>query len=463
MPISQTVSGIILFDPLNSTSTGWSKHQIGWGGASGTLTLYPTYFMDFQDSTPGSSGFDLTGWFSKTLNVGIGPGRRIRISQRINYVDIGAVGCPSASWFTAEAVVLGALVVGSTSLSTNNYYSAAPLFDWRQWLGSMPTAFADNQTIIINKVEVANPGSASGPFEEGACNSFVRNLLIYTSDMVTVAGLATGQKVELYRASDNHLIGSGTVSGGASSVGIDTSLEAILPELLYVKIYGIDGSTLLETSSGYQMCGGDTWTWTPAGTFVPTVDNYVIYRQAALASPKIATITSTLLDSNAQPYPNATVYFYTSRGTLSATSAVTDVNGQVTVQLTSDTYGLVVVAAQFPGDANVAPNSGAVSLHVFYDAEVADPSQDFQFYCEGVQYIFTSGTYSLISDNVVGQFQIGLSAWDDGIATLGLVSIYRQGVKEFSGVMAIPERTISGASPDSIWARCILVAKHPTN
>jgi hypothetical protein len=107
-------------------------------------------------------------------------------------------------------------------------------------------------------------------FWAGQRDEYWQHLVICSSVNLTVAGLAAGQKVELYRASDNYLIGSAIASGSSVAISMDSEN---FPLNCYLKVYATDAATLIETTSTYEMCGGDTWGWTPpAVTYANVLD-----------------------------------------------------------------------------------------------------------------------------------------------------------------------------------------------
>jgi len=80
-----------------------------------------------------------------------------------------------------------------------------------------------------------------------------------TPTSCTVVDLLQGQKVELYRASDNALIDSKT-AGGSGEV-ILSLVGQTLPVNAYFKVYDTDGITLLYTGQSQSVNGGDEFTY----------------------------------------------------------------------------------------------------------------------------------------------------------------------------------------------------------
>jgi hypothetical protein len=278
--------------------------------------------------------------------------------------------------------------------------------------------------------------------------NWVDRVVISLSQYVTVAGLTPGQKVELYRSSDNVKLDTQTCAAApATSVVFDIDAEDY-PEQMYLKIYATDGATLIETSSSYDVCGGDTWEWTAdAGTLKITSDAFIIYRGAATGTPKTAAITANLKTVGGADYPGALIYFQAVNGTVSPSSDTTDAGGDAHTTLTSlmTAHGIAVVKAQWLGDANVPACSTYIMVHVFYDLEVPDSTVGFQLYVEGYPVEFVSGKYGINAQGKPESFEVEIPEWDTNIVPFGLVAIYRKGVKEFAGVYLTPDRHLSDA------------------
>jgi Bacterial Ig-like domain (group 1) len=293
----------------------------------------------------------------------------------------------------------------------------------------------DHDNCLV-KISVANTAYA-----------LIDHLIICTSDLLTVNGVIPGQVVKLYRASDDALLSTQTCAVGATSVQFDISAQDF-PLRLYFKAYASDG-TLLETTTSYSMCGGDTWAWSAAlGLIDAEADQFVIYRSESSGSPKSAIITGTLLKPDGSPYAGKTVQFSTSVGTLSAASAVTDSNGEAKVTLTATgEFGLAVVQVTWGGDSTLSAGVAFATLHIFCNVEKPRSSEGFQFFCEGVEIRISTGTYDLYSDNVTSVFDVTLLEWTPYIIPFGLVSIYRKGVLEFSGVLTTLERKLKQPNP----------------
>lgn len=275
--------------------------------------------------------------------------------------------------------------------------------------------------------------------------SWMDRIVICLSQYVTVTGLAPGQKVEVYRSIDDTKITEATCAAEEDHIQLDVDAEDF-PEQMYMKVYATDGETLIETTSSYKMCGGDTWNWTVgAGTLTIANDAFIIYRSSAGGTPKTANITANLKTLAGEPYPNVEILFSTTLGTLDPSSDLTDASGDAYSVLSSTVHGIAVVTARWLGDANVPPCSAFCVVHVFYDAEVPDSSQGFQFYVQGFQFPFDSGSYGFNKEGQPETFEVEIPEWDARLVPNGLVNIYRKGVNEFAGILKAPERTLSEA------------------
>jgi hypothetical protein len=273
------------------------------------------------------------------------------------------------------------------------------------------------------------------------------DIVICKSETVTVTELVEGQKVELYRAIDSVKIDDATCAAGQTSVDLDIADEHF-PEQMYMKVYGTNGTTLLETTASYSICGGDAWEWyAEAGTMTLTRDDFLIYRIASGVLPKSTSIVANLKTPAGANYPNALITFSAVKGTVSPSSDTTDSNGNAHTTLNSLTtvFGLAVVKAQWLGDANVPACSTYIVVHVFYDAEAPDADVGFQLYVEGYPLEFVSGKYGMNGQGTAESFEVEIPEWDDNITPFGLVSIYRKGMKEFAGVYLTPDRHLSDA------------------
>lgn len=319
---------------------------------------------------------------------------------------------------------------------------------WTLKKGTIPSNFALGANRLIHASVITDTGTEWNPTSD-----WIDHLVICTSQYITVTGLHPGQKVAIYRSSDNVKISEATCAEGATSVAVDVDSEDY-PEYMYLKVYATDSATLIETTSAYVMCGGDIWYWvSPYGSLTIATDAGIIIRTAGTGDPKTANIRATLLTLAGDPAPGKTIYFYASRGTLGAASDITDASGQAHTTLTSATHGIATVKAVWNGDVDIPAASAYTMLHIFYDAEVGDDDKAFQFYVEGVELSYSNGSYFLASSADPQEFSVEIPEWVSTITRRGLVSIYRKGVKDYGGVltkihrsMAAPPQVVLGGT-----------------
>jgi len=437
MTISRQTIGLILLEECDSLGA-WTKQH--------TASAYQS--VDTTDKQSGTASFLTTssnstspyysyGAFTKQLNMGTGVGRLIRIFYKVHNagvgITVGAFAVYTTDW--KSPVVRVGTVGGATTWSTATYETPA----------GNPEG--------IQNCELAFAYAFSGS------TIHADRLVICQSKNLILADLAVGQTVLLYRASGTFL-DTQTVAAGASSVTFDVSAENV-PENMYFKIYASDGTTLIETTTTCEMCGGDEWTWTASpGTLTLAADAFIILASSTgspTAAPYVVRATATLRRLNGDPYTGEAISIIVGRPdavTYCDSSLTTDSNGEAWYEFNSTVGGLQVVAAIWGGDSTVPSATVHVVVHVFAALEKLDKNKNFQLYVEGTEYEFNGGNYYLCSENVLGQFEVTVPTWPDvKPVVMGLVSIYRKGVKEFAGVLKIVERgllpkTITLTGPD---------------
>jgi len=434
MPISKTVSGLIYFDELDSLS-GWTPVPINLGAGDQIVNV------DTGNKHSGSGSIKNrvkthygggAGYVEKNINVGYGEGRRVRVwhktahggSQSYRFASV----CMNGGWYSGW------------KFSMPSPWEDGFTHDWQIEKGTLTaTGYYATQGVVNVDICLFNNGYPLGAYDDAWCD----RLVIAQSDVVTVSSLTPGQKVEIYRASDNTLVASGTCQAGQSTVGLNIDAEDY-PEQMYLKVYATDGVTLVETTTAYQMCGGDTWDWTTgAGTLTVETDTVVIYRLQCGDTPNHAHLTAQLKTLQGAPYPGKTVTFSTTLGSVSPDSDTTDSNGEAHTTLTCPTHGFAVAKANWAGDQSVPACSAYCVVHIFYNAEVGDSSKGFQFYVQGIEYSFTAGRYAWNERGELEEFEVELPEWPSTLTVNGLVSIYRKGIKEFSGILKAYERSLS--------------------
>lgn len=437
MTVSRSTAGLILKENCDGPVGGYNDGPCTWDWT--WWALNPSYMLagnsDSSNKAEGTAsihtqtlvGYPIAWWWGyirKYANVGYGAGRRIHFYQKVANLNIWVPG--------SEGV---GLVVNVGAVDDDFYAKANQ--DWTWMHGTLTV---EGTAILCNYQYIY------GGYSHGGDN-WIDYIVVTRNDYIRITGLTPGQKVEVYRSSDNTKMDTQTCAGGTTYVDLNI-LTYPFPVQGHFKIYGTDGSTLIETTSPADVCPGDIWDWTAGNGTLSVASNYgIIYRSAATGTPKTATITANLKTAAGANYPGATIYFSTVLGSVTPASAVTDANGNAGTSLTSTVHALAVVKAQWLGDATVPACSAYCLVHVFYEAEVPDMSKKFQVYVEGVEYAYVpSGSrYTLNEMGVVNDFEVELPAWVSTITPNGLVSIYRKGVQEFAGILKKMNRSLSDA------------------
>jgi hypothetical protein len=430
MPISRITQGLIVHDELD-TFDGWAFQFTPYSAYP-----YPTDTVDTAVKHSGTASLKANwpGWadapygavgFSKTLDVGSGAGRVVRIWHKTT-----AGGIFNGYAFFINSGVWHSIAAANTPVDGSAH-------DWQKEVSSIPDGYTGNRSCTIGYASIYPTGLA--------CYDYVDHLVICRGHNLVVSGLTPGQKVEIYRSSDNVKLDTQTCAGGASAVTMVITGEDY-PEQMYLKVYGTNGTTLIETTTSYEMCGGDDWTWNSGvGTIKLTSDVVIIYRAAAVGTPKNASLTANLKTTGGANYPGATIQFTTPLGTMTPTSDTTDANGNAHSALTATSHGLAIVKAAWIGDANVPACSTYCVVHIFYEVEAGDSDKEHQFFIEGIEYVFVQGRYAWNEQGKRETFEIEIPEYVSTITRGGLVSIYRRGVKDFAGVLKGRERSLSDA------------------
>ena len=440
MPISKTAQGLIVFDEFDEIGGWWFRSHLSefpYGDGFGS------YIVDTSDKHSGAASLRGT-WpyspydpdkygimgFRKQLDIGTGAGRVVRIWHKLagGYLLRGSYGVMFADGYYSWTPVTDC---HSTPAENTNHA-------WQREGFTIPTAVTGSQYVVCGYLSDCT---------EAVPYTYVDRLVIAKGTTVTITGLTPGQKIKIYRSSDDHLIDTQTCAAApATSVALDISAEDF-PEQMYLKIYGTDGTTLIETTTSYEMCGGDVWAWTAGlGTLSLASDVFIICRGAAAGTPKTANITATLLTGGGLPYgPGKTVYFTTNLGSLHDASDTTDADGKAHTELTGTVHGRAVITATWLGDATVPACSAYCTVHIFYETENGDPNKEYQFILEGVEYAFTGGHYAWNEQGVPETFEVEPPEYLDTITRGGIVSIYRHGVADFAGVLRGVNRSLNDA------------------
>lgn len=276
------------------------------------------------------------------------------------------------------------------------------------------------------------------------------DLVIMLDTVITVNGMLSGQKIELYNAGGG-LLWSWTSPAPGTSTTFDVSslITTAYGFLGYFKVYDTDGTTLLYTGTTIVIWGGDVYTWVPnLSTQAISAVSTLVYRTGSGLSPGSSVVTVTLTDFVAgTPVSGKTITFTPNLGTCSPTSAVTDVNGQVQTTFTPGSVaGLGGVQAIFGGDATYGPSNCQQLIDIYYTQVVPYASKDFQVFIAGQEVVFNVGSYTLSSDFKPQPFSVSTPSMTVSVEGWWAVEIYRLGTKEFAGRIMHRKR-VSGTNP----------------
>jgi hypothetical protein len=447
MPITQLVNGLIVYEGLDTAAdlATWTFGQ--WTTTYGEI-IWTTGPGISSYAAPGQSSSFNVGmnsmfaggvnnpwlaevYLSKTLNLGSGHGRRVHV-----YVttagNVGPYGCLPATCYPFSTSV-GVVIAGFTCANVTSP-GAFQLVS-----GTIPDTTIGATVCYL--AEIQYNGEDLTDIRGGEC--WVDHLVICLNDNLTITGLTPGQKISVYNAAGTLLVSS-TVAAAQNQLILALPATEPFPEQMYLQVYALDGQTLIETTPLTTICGGDVWAWSsPVPELQASAANFIIYAKNSAGPTKRTTISMTLLQGSGTPYVGAKLQLSATIGTLSATSVVTNNQGFASVSFSSGQSGLAVITVTTAGYVNVASATAYIPIHVFGGEEISDPTQPFQVYIEGVQYVFADGNYTRSADGVVGQFEVDIPVYLPTIVPLGLVSIYRLGVLDFRGILTRIERTLS--------------------
>jgi hypothetical protein len=403
--LTQTTVGLIYkqsfegtFNPTIERSNSNQSAAIYGGGVDGSKY----YEIDTEE------GYHLSASWSADLG-----------SSPVKYIGVWQNGFAYGGY--------GALYVGSTETHSKGWsYPGSQAFTWGGWVNIS----SKNGTQTLKMYGSGGDGTPYHYSEAGFdC------IVILSGLSITVTNLQTGQKIEIYKADDT-LVGSATVGGGQTSVSIDVSSITIQPFAGYIKVYDINGSTLLYTLPTQNLSGGDSFSWSWGASYMTgPATSLRIYKQGGGGSPQSQSITVTLkslLDDS--PIQDKTITFTTSLGSVSPSSASTDSNGQASTTLTSgSTHGWAVVKASWVGDGNAGPSSCFVEVAVYDAPDSGDSSKGYQLFIQGIEYAYTSGSYTKVIDFQPQRFDIELAEVEASVDGALEIIIYHRGVKDFVG------------------------------
>lgn len=437
MPISRTINGLLTEIRCDNLTTDAWTFADSWAAPHAVWSNDATYKQEGTASLKCYIQAGETHSHSASAaspNVSMLQGARVHVWWKMKKTTLG-YPAPARYWFYIYSYL-------GRQTAIVPQQESPPDHDWTCMRTDIPTNALDGKDYGVFSV-------ATYIYYDGGWGSYAEmwtdHIVVSRSKYVKITGLVSGNKIEIYRTSDDVKVGEATCAPYETNVQIDLDLEEY-PLYCYFKIYGTDSLTLLEISGDLTVCGGDEWYWsTLEGTMTAASDVLTFVSLRGTGTPQSATVTATLRNAGGSLMPGKTILFTTSRGELSAASDVTDANGQASAVLTSLTHGIAVVRCNWPGDGDVPAATCWVTLHVLLTAEVGDSDKAFQFYVEGVELDFVpeASTYVLASQNAAQEFSVEIPEWDDRLTRRGIVNIYREGVQEYSGILIKEEESMA--------------------
>lgn len=251
--------GLIYSDELDSFA-GWANVRGGEWFLASIVTGKFGYAQVIELITSGGEGLGYSSGHSvKLIDLQSGSGRRIHIWTKTHVDSPPPNGHDLLTFYAVSLPGYGNYGTGATS--------------WTRQDITIPDGCIGPQYVSINN----NYLRTTDPFwYSGHSLGYVDHLLICRNDYVTVQGLRAGQKVELKKAANGSELGEATCQSGQTSVVLSIDLD-IVPILAYLKIYDVDGETLLETTPTYLMCAGDIWAWSQRKIDLIRLTSGVIY------------------------------------------------------------------------------------------------------------------------------------------------------------------------------------------
>jgi hypothetical protein len=298
MPLSRTVNGLLYEFSLDSLD------QVGYYPLSGP----PVWSVDTVDKKEGVGCLKAYGEFTSASYIVL-----------VSTVPLAVAGCRVHIWHKAttssqtwylkmNCTGQAGCVYGQIPYYTTTIISKAGSEAWTLKSADIPAGVAVGSNAILYP-------SVFSAAQYANIEDRVDRLVISTSRYLTITGLHFGQLVRIYRASDDVKIAEATCTPPNKFLVFNIDAEDY-PEYVYLKVYATDGATLVEITPMYRVSGGDTWNWVPPfGTLTITSSAYRLYRTGSGGSPQEADLTITLKTAAGAPYPNATIYVSTTRGT----------------------------------------------------------------------------------------------------------------------------------------------------
>jgi len=440
-PVVGETTGHIYIDTYNSSGAGLETrtdcgpipsgshvYEVVW--VSGKVTLY---LDGSQIGSTSDASIPTPGTYPGTP----GPqGGGYTIASWSYFGSIGAVW--NASCTLGSQTLLDYDTTTGTGTVDNGFYDTG-------WVTVTPTGV---QTVEM-KLRLYSGGLSQYPAV--IVTAIFDDLIIMADSQLTISGLLAGMKVELLDAG-NVVHGSVTCPVTNQDVYI-TGISALINTAYgfsgYFKVYNVDGTTLIHTTSLAPVWGGDVWQWVPNQTMISTSTTTTqIYRAGSGLSPGSAVVTATLTDpSTGNPIVGLTLTLTAVLGTCSPTSGTTDAYGKVTTTYTpGSSGGLGGVCASYAGSSTYSASLGQQLIDIYYGQIVPDASKDFQVFLEGQELVVATGNYKLSADFLPQAFTLVSPQLNTPVGGWWYVAIYRRGTLEFSGRILTRDR-VGGATP----------------
>jgi predicted RNA-binding protein len=309
----------------------------------------------------------------------------------------------------------------------------AEIFLNQQATDSQSTWFFKNETVATAAgAQTLKVGAESyatvHPLDNNVQHHYFDDLVVARSGLILVQQLAEDWTARLYDAADV-LIAEAEEDGGTATLDVEDEAYPITGR---IKLYNASDELEYAGELRTDHYGGDEWIQFSIETMLTvSVDNYIINKTGE-AAPTTATITFTLKDGAGDPIVGNTITFTTSHGDLDPESDETDVNGQVSTELTADTMGLAIVKAVWAGDETYPRSFETVEVSV-HDAE--DDPDELAEYDVWIQGKKISGCGPIVISSSPGEHlaEFEIPEIDSDVKGLYDFAIYRYGTCVFFG------------------------------
>jgi hypothetical protein len=410
--LTKTTNGLILSEGWESGFESWSKQNDQTSVVTDEAHIGSKELRQHVLTQP--PNYVNNTYASKTVDLGSAAVKRVGIWRRSEVPGLGGK--------TLFTVIIDDIVYDYKQ------YTAPADYTFSGWLDC--SAKSGSKLVLINAYwqgQYPNPDLLGVVFSD--------DLSIIAGDSETVTNLQAGMKIQVYDSGDV-LIGSTTVGGGQTTAAVNVLTKTVMPFQGYIKVYDVDGVTLLYTLPTQPLSGGDAWVWTFDTCYMNgPASSLRIYKHGAVASPKSVSITMTLktLVEDA-PISGKLITFTTSLGTVSPTSDTTDENGEVSTTVTSESvHGWAVVKGNWAGDIVTGAAKCFVEVAIYDEADAGDAAKPYQVFVQGTEYAFASGSYKKSVEFHPQQFTVELKQVESAVDGALEVVIYRRGIKDFVG------------------------------